>query len=74
MRRAVVVFALSAALAAAPRTRYVAGHDALSIEVIAEGRGPLVVLLPSLGRDSEEFDPVAERIAAAGFRVRRPQP
>jgi pimeloyl-ACP methyl ester carboxylesterase len=74
MRRAVVVFALSAAFAAAPRTRYVVDHDAVTIEVIAEGRGPLVVLLPSLGRDSEEFDSVAERIAAAGFRVVRPQP
>jgi len=42
--------------------------------MIAEGRGPLIVLLPSLGRDSEEFDPVAERIAKAGFRVLRPQP
>src|ERR1700682_4157762 len=31
-------------------------------------------MLPSLGRDSEEFDPAAEQIAAAGFRVLRPQP
>ena len=48
--------------------------DDASIEVISEGTGPVIVLLPSLGRDSEEFDPVAERIAAAGFRVLRPQP
>ena len=62
-------------LAAAQRTRDVVrvGSD-VAIEVIAEGRGPLIVLLPSLGRDSEEFDPVAERIAKAGFRVLRPQP
>lgn len=32
------------------------------------------MLLPSLGRDSEEFDPVAARLATAGFRVLRPQP
>ncbi len=32
------------------------------------------MLLPSLGRDSEEFDPVAQRLAEAGFRVLRPQP
>lgn len=67
-----------------PRTRDVVhrhdpgGHGVstndVSIEVIAEGSGPLIVLLPSLGRDSEEFDPVAERLAAAGFRVLRPQP
>lgn len=68
-----------AAVNAGPRTREVVhrtdpnGGD-VSIEVIAEGRGPLIVLLPSLGRDSEEFDPVAQRLAEAGFRVLRPQP
>src|SRR5580700_5817445 len=54
-------------------TKDKSGKD-VTIEVIEEGRGPLIVLLPSLGRDSEEFDPAAERIAAAGFRVLRPQP
>ncbi len=56
------------------RTREVIRRDNVSIEVIAEGRGPLIVMLPSLGRDSEEFDPAAARVAAAGFRVLRPQP
>jgi pimeloyl-ACP methyl ester carboxylesterase len=68
------LLALPAAFAAPPRTREIVRHDNVSIEVIAEGRGPLLILLPSLGRDSEEFDPVAERVAAAGFRVLRPQP
>ena len=56
------------------RTRELVRRDNVTIEVIAEGRGPLIVMLPSLGRDSEEFDPAAKRIAAAGFRVLRPQP
>ncbi|MGA2716784.1 MAG: alpha/beta hydrolase [Bryobacteraceae bacterium] len=56
------------------RTRDVVVRDGVTIDLIAEGRGPLIVLLPSLGRDSEEFDPVAAQIAAAGFRVLRPQP
>jgi pimeloyl-ACP methyl ester carboxylesterase len=56
------------------RTREVVRRDNVTIEVIAEGRGPLIVMLPSLGRDSEEFDPAAARIASAGFRVLRPQP
>jgi pimeloyl-ACP methyl ester carboxylesterase len=56
------------------RTRELVRRDNVSIKVIAEGRGPLIVMLPSLGRDSEEFDPAAARIAAAGFRVLRPQP
>jgi pimeloyl-ACP methyl ester carboxylesterase len=57
-----------------PRTREVIHRDNVAIETIVEGTGPAIVLLPSLGRDSEEFDPVAERLAAAGFRVLRPQP
>lgn len=56
------------------RTRDIVTREGVTIDVIAEGRGPLIVLLPSLGRDSEEFDPLAEQIAAAGFRVLRPQP
>src|SRR5712691_1642887 len=43
-------------------------------EVIAEGAGPLIVILPSRGRDSEDFDAVAAGIATAGYRVLRPQP
>jgi pimeloyl-ACP methyl ester carboxylesterase len=49
-------------------------HGEATIEVIRQGSGPLIVLLPSLGRDSEEFDPIAAEIAAAGFRVIRPRP
>lgn len=44
------------------------------IEVIVEGAGPLIVLLPSRGRDSEDYDEVAHGLAQAGFRVLRPQP
>jgi len=44
------------------------------IEVLAEGAGPAVLLLPSLGRGAEDFDEVAPLVAAAGFRVVRPEP
>lgn len=44
------------------------------IDVIVEGAGPAIVLLPSSLRGSEDFDPLAEAIAAEGFRVLRPQP
>jgi pimeloyl-ACP methyl ester carboxylesterase len=56
------------------RTSYVVEREGVTTEVIGEGSGPLVILLSSLGRDVLEFDPLAERIAAAGFRVVRPQP
>jgi pimeloyl-ACP methyl ester carboxylesterase len=44
------------------------------LEILAEGNGPPVVLLPSLGRGAEDFDLIARRLAEAGFRVLRPQP
>jgi pimeloyl-ACP methyl ester carboxylesterase len=46
----------------------------VQIEIISRGSGPLIVLLPSLGRGAEDFDAIAERLAAARFRVLRPQP
>jgi pimeloyl-ACP methyl ester carboxylesterase len=56
------------------RKREVFGYDNIRIDLILEGSGPLVVLLPSRGRDSEDFDTIAAGIASAGFRVLRPQP
>ena len=44
------------------------------IEILAQGEGPPVVLLPSLGRGAADFDDIAARLAAAGLRVLRPQP
>jgi pimeloyl-ACP methyl ester carboxylesterase len=68
------IAAPAAAQSSAARTRDVVRHDGVAIEVIREGRGPLIVLLPSLGRDSEEFDPIAAQMARDGFRVIRPRP
>ena len=59
---------------AGARTAEVVRHDNVTIEYVAEGQGPLVVVVPSLGRDAIELAPLAERIAAAGFRVVRPRP
>jgi pimeloyl-ACP methyl ester carboxylesterase len=56
------------------RKREIVADGEVRIEVISEGAGPLVVLLPSRGRDSEDYDVVAAGIARAGYRVLRPQP
>jgi pimeloyl-ACP methyl ester carboxylesterase len=74
MLRLLALLVISVSIMPAQRTREVIRRGDVAIDVIAEGRGPLLVLLPSLGRDSEEFDPVAEQLAAAGLRVLRPQP
>lgn len=44
------------------------------VELLVEGKGPRIVLLPSLARGATDFDEIAPIIAAAGFRVLRPQP
>lgn len=41
----------------------------VTIEVLVRGEGPLIVLLPSLGRGATDFDDLASRIAAAGHRT-----
>src|SRR5262249_38760817 len=56
------------------RTRSLVTYDNVTIDLITEGRGPPIVLLPSRGRDSEDYDEVAAARAREGFRVRRPQP
>ena len=46
----------------------------VQIEVLSQGSGPTIVLLPSLGRSGEDYNEVAAKLAANGFRVVRPQP
>src|SRR5258706_11491843 len=55
-------------------TRTIVTQENVELEVLAQGGGHGIVLLPSLGRSAGDFDPIAERLASAGFRVLRPQP
>jgi len=65
---------LGTASAQTGRIREIVTYDDVRIDVIAEGSGPLLVLLPGRGRGSEDFDEVAAGLAKSGFRVLRPQP
>ena len=56
------------------RHRELVRYDDVQIDVIAEGAGSKVVLLPSIGRASDDFDAVAEALARGGCLVLRPQP
>ena len=63
----------------AERTREFVRYDNVAIDVIVDGKESkdgtqTVVLLPSLARDSEDYDAVADGLAKAGYRVLRPQP
>jgi pimeloyl-ACP methyl ester carboxylesterase len=46
----------------------------VEIEVLHQGAGPVIVLLPSLGRGAADFEPIAAALAERGYRVLRPQP
>ena len=70
---AVIVGATTAAAAAERRSELIRYGD-VQIEVVVDGAGPAVVLLPSLARNSDDYDAVAEGLAAAGFLVLRPKP
>ena len=64
----------SLAATSGDRTRVLVRYDGIVIDTIVEGQGPAVVLLPSLARDSEDYDAVADGLARQGLRVLRPQP
>jgi pimeloyl-ACP methyl ester carboxylesterase len=55
-------------------TRSIVSRGDARIEVLAQGAGPLTVLIPSLGRGAGDFEDLAGRLAAAGYRALRPQP
>jgi pimeloyl-ACP methyl ester carboxylesterase len=61
------------ATSSAARERKLIDLGAIRIEYYAQGQGPLVVLLPSLGRGAEDFDDIGPRLAHA-VRVVTPQP
>lgn len=48
--------------------------DELVIEYYAQGSGPVMVLLPSLGRGASDMLELAQPLCAAGLRVLRPEP
>jgi len=54
--------------------RFLVDHGSARIEVISQGSGPVIVILPSLGRGAEDYNVVAALLAGDGFRVLRPQP
>lgn len=67
-------FAAAAEPGAGGSSRELLRHGDVQLDVLVDGQGPAIVMLPSSQRDSFDFDDVASRIARAGFRVLRPQP
>lgn len=54
--------------------RHLVKRAEVTIEVLDQGEGPAVFVLPSLGRGAEDYDAFAELLCRRGLRVLRPQP
>jgi pimeloyl-ACP methyl ester carboxylesterase len=59
---------------AGPVAHSIVEHGAVKIEVLSQGKGPAIVIFPSLGRSAKDYDVVSRILAGDGFRVLRPQP
>ncbi|KXU87263.1 hydrolase [Paraburkholderia monticola] len=59
---------------AIPVEHEIVSRGDVQLEVFAQGRGPVIVMLPSLGRSGRDYDVVSANLAADGFRVIRPEP
>lgn len=60
--------------ACAVTTFFVPRDNGVCLEVYAQGQGDLLVMLPSLGRGAEDMLELSTPLAAAGYRVLRPEP
>lgn len=66
--------ALLSAAGDAEAARRIVRKSPVTVEYYADGRGPLLVLLPSMARGAEDFVEIVPGLVANGFRVIRPQP
>jgi pimeloyl-ACP methyl ester carboxylesterase len=66
--------AVGSAFADARLEHEIVRYDNVQIEVNSQGTGPVVVMLPSLGRSGRDYDKVAQYLQEDGFRVVRPEP
>jgi pimeloyl-ACP methyl ester carboxylesterase len=54
--------------------RHLIAAGAARLEVLEDGAGPAIVLLPSFGRGADDFDPLVAGLVASGYTAIRPQP
>ncbi len=62
------------AMAQSARRHELIRYADVTLDVAVDGDGPAIVLLPSLARDSDDYDTLALGLAKKGFRVLRPKP
>ncbi|WP_313629600.1 alpha/beta hydrolase [Pseudomonas sp.] len=71
---AALTLASAVAMASNALKHEVVSYGNVQIDVTSQGEGPIIVMLPSLGRSGRDYDKVADYLQADGFRVVRPEP
>lgn len=71
---AALTLASAVAMASSTLKHEVVRYGNVQIDVTSQGEGPIIVILPSLGRSGRDYDKVADYLQADGFRVVRPEP
>lgn len=74
MLGAVLTLSSAVSMASSTLEHNVVSYDDVQIEVVSQGKGPIIVMLPSLGRSGRDYDKVADYLQTSGFRVVRPEP
>jgi pimeloyl-ACP methyl ester carboxylesterase len=74
MMQALGIASSAYCLDAGPVSHTIVEHGNVKIEVLSQGEGPAIVILPSLGRSAGDYDVISRMLAEDGFRVLRPQP
>jgi pimeloyl-ACP methyl ester carboxylesterase len=65
---------ISVASAAHAENRMISTSSGGQVEFQVDGSGPVVLMIPSLGRGASDFHDLSRRLVAAGFTAVRPEP
>src|SRR6266481_7181821 len=71
---AIAVAITGMAASADAEQRLVARPSGGQVAFEVEGTGPVILMIPSLGRAASDFDDLSRRLVAAGFTSVRPDP
>jgi hypothetical protein len=71
---ALAILAMESQTGARAEDRVISTPSGGNVELYTEGAGPVILMIPSLGRGASDFDDLARRVTSAGFTAVRPEP
>jgi pimeloyl-ACP methyl ester carboxylesterase len=71
---ALSIIAMESQTGARAEDRVISTPSGGNVEFYTEGTGPVILMIPSLGRGASDFEDLARRVTAADFTAVRPEP